>query len=186
MQTKLLINGQLVAGEGAGQAVLNPSRGVALLHMNEASHAQVDAAVNAAAAAFDNWSQLPVKERAMLLLRLADKIEANAEELARLESDNCGKPFGLALNDEIPAIADVFRFFAGASRCLQGSAAGEYLHVYDPARPDWRGGLHRALELPVDDGRLEVGPGAGRGQHRGAQTVGANAADGIEARGVCR
>ncbi len=127
MQTKLLINGQLVAGEGASQAVLNPSRGVALLHINEASHAQVDAAVNAAAAAFDNWSQLPVKDRAMLLLRLADKIEANAEELARLESDNCGKPFGLALNDEIPAIADVFRFFAGASRCLQGSAAGEYL-----------------------------------------------------------
>jgi aminobutyraldehyde dehydrogenase len=127
MQTDLLINGQLVAGEGASQAVLNPSRGLPLLHINEADIAQVDAAVNAAATAFEDWSQTTVKDRAMLLLRLADRIEAHAEELARLESDNCGKPYHLALNDEIPAIADVFRFFAGASRCLQGSAAGEYL-----------------------------------------------------------
>lgn len=127
MQTALLINGQLVAGEGDSQAVLNPAKGMPLIQIREASAAQVDAAVNAAAAAFDGWSQTAVKDRAMLLLRLADKIEALAAEFARLESDNCGKPYNAALNDEIPAIADVFRFFAGASRCLQGSAAGEYL-----------------------------------------------------------
>ncbi len=127
MQTKLLINGQLIAGEGESLAVLNPSLGAPLVRIAEASEAQVDAAVRAADAAFDGWSQTPPKDRAMLLLRLADRIEAHAEELAKLESDNCGKPFGAALNDEIPAIADVFRYFAGASRCLSGSAAGEYL-----------------------------------------------------------
>ncbi|TBV03546.1 gamma-aminobutyraldehyde dehydrogenase [Phytopseudomonas dryadis] len=127
MQTKLLINGQLVAGEGAVQAVLNPSLGTTLVEIHEASAAQVDAAVRAADAAFEGWSQTSPKDRSSLLLKLADTIEAHAEELARLESDNCGKPYSAALNDELPAIADVFRFFAGASRCLGGSAAGEYL-----------------------------------------------------------
>ncbi len=127
MQTKLLINGQLVAGEGAAQAVLNPARGTTLVDIPEASEAQVDAAVRAADAAFDAWSQTSPKDRSALLLKLADRIDAGAEELARLESDNCGKPYAAALNDELPAVADVFRFFAGASRCMSGSAAGEYL-----------------------------------------------------------
>ncbi|MDD1014294.1 gamma-aminobutyraldehyde dehydrogenase [Pseudomonas rubra] len=127
MHTRLLINGQLVEGEGAGYAVLNPALGTVLVEVNEASEAQVDAAVRAADRAFDSWSQSTPKERSLLLLKLADAIEAHGEALARLESDNCGKPYTAALNDEIPAIADVFRFFAGATRCLGGSAAGEYL-----------------------------------------------------------
>lgn len=127
MQSKLLINGQLIAGEGLAQPVFNPALGSVLLEIPEATPAQVDAAVLAADAAFDGWSQTPPKDRAQLLLKLADRIEAHAEELARLESLNCGKPYSAVLNDEIPAIADVFRFFAGASRCLSGSAAGEYL-----------------------------------------------------------
>ncbi|MDD2047425.1 gamma-aminobutyraldehyde dehydrogenase [Pseudomonas putida] len=127
MQTRLLINGQLVAGEGNALAVLNPALGSVLVEINEASEAQVDAAVRAADNAFESWSQTTPKERSLLLLKLADSIEAHGEELARLESDNCGKPYSAALNDEIPAIADVFRFFAGATRCLSGSAAGEYL-----------------------------------------------------------
>ncbi|MDU4249279.1 gamma-aminobutyraldehyde dehydrogenase [Pseudomonas sp.] len=127
MQTHLLINGQLVAGEGEKLAVLNPSLGTTLVEIAEATPAQVDAAVLAADAAFDGWSQTAPKDRAMLLLQLADAIDANAEELARLESNNCGKPYSAALNDELPAVADVFRFFAGACRVMQGSAAGEYL-----------------------------------------------------------
>ncbi|WP_263141332.1 gamma-aminobutyraldehyde dehydrogenase [Pseudomonas sp. RIT-PI-AD] len=127
MQTKLLIDGRLVAGEGARQAILNPSLGTTLVDIAEASGAQVDAAVQAAETAFDGWSQTPPKDRAQRLLGLADLIEANADTLARLEADNCGKPYANVLNDEIPAVADVFRFFAGASRCLSGSAAGEYL-----------------------------------------------------------
>jgi len=127
MQTRLLINGQLVAGEGNALAVLNPALGSVLVEINEASESQVDAAVRAADRAFESWSQTTPKERSLLLLKLADSIEAHGEELARLESDNCGKPYAAALNDEIPAIADVFRFFAGAGRCPGGSAAGEYL-----------------------------------------------------------
>ncbi len=127
MQTKLLINGQLVAGEGEKLAILNPSLGTTLVEIAEATPAQVDAAVRAADAAFETWSQTAPKDRSLLLLKLADAIDAHAEELARLESNNCGKPFAAALNDELPGVADVFRFFAGASRCLQGSAAGEYL-----------------------------------------------------------
>ncbi|MFB1631103.1 gamma-aminobutyraldehyde dehydrogenase [Pseudomonas sp. AP-1] len=127
MQTNLLINGQLVAGEGETLAVLNPSLGTTLIEIAEATPAQVDAAVQAADTAFDSWSQTAPKDRSLLLLKLADAIDANAAELARLESNNCGKPYSAALNDELPAVADVFRFFAGASRCLQGSAAGEYL-----------------------------------------------------------
>lgn len=67
----------------------------------------------AADSAFESWSQVAPKDRSLLLLKLADAIEANGEELAKLESDNCGKPLGAALNDEIPAIADVFRFSLG-------------------------------------------------------------------------
>lgn len=127
MQTQLLINGQLLAGEGASQAVLDPARGSVLVEIAEASEAQVDAAVRAADAAFDGWAQTAPKDRSLALLKLADAIDANADELARLESANCGKPLAAARNDELPAIADVFRFFAGAARCLSGSAAGEYL-----------------------------------------------------------
>jgi len=93
----------------------------------EASRAQVNAAVLAADAAFSGWSQTPPKDRAALLLRLADRIEADGEAYAKLESLNCGKPYAAALGDEIPAIADVFRFFAGACRSMTGAVAGEYL-----------------------------------------------------------
>lgn len=127
MQTLLLINGKMVLGEGDSQPVINPSTGTVLVDLHEANSVQVDAAVQAADAAFDSWSQTAPKVRSLLLLKLADKIEAHAEELARLESNNCGKPFVAVLNDELPGVADVFRFFAGASRCMNGSAAGEYL-----------------------------------------------------------
>ncbi|MGU7771709.1 gamma-aminobutyraldehyde dehydrogenase [Burkholderia sp. MR1-5-21] len=123
----MLINGKLVAGEGERLTVLNPSLGTTLVEIAEATPTQVDAAVQAADAAFDAWSQTAPKDRSMLLLKLAGAIDANAQELARLESSNCGKPYTAALNDELPAIADSIRFFAGAGRCLQGSAAGEYL-----------------------------------------------------------
>ncbi|MBC3413773.1 gamma-aminobutyraldehyde dehydrogenase [Pseudomonas sp. SWRI51] len=127
MQTQMLINGRLVDGEGAVWTVLDPATGQALAQIKEATEAQVDIAVRAADQAFDGWSQTPPKERAAALLAIADSIEAHGEALAKLESDNCGKPYSAALNDEIPAIADVFRYFAGAARCMGGSAAGEYL-----------------------------------------------------------
>ncbi|WP_436874392.1 aminobutyraldehyde dehydrogenase [Kosakonia sacchari] len=127
MQHQLLINGVLVNGEGEKQPVYNPATGDVLLEIAEASAAQVDAAVQAADRAFASWGQTTPKVRAECLLQLAQVIEDNAETFARLESLNCGKPLHCVLNDEIPAVVDVFRFFAGAARCLNGLAAGEYL-----------------------------------------------------------
>ena len=63
-------------------------------------------------------------------MRLADAIEERAEELVRAESENTGKPFGLTMEEEIPAGVDQIRFFAGAARVLEGKSAGEYLEGY--------------------------------------------------------
>ena len=127
MQTRLLIDGKLTGGEGVAESILDPATGAEIAKVPEASREQVDAAVRAAKAAFSGWSQTTPKDRAALLLKLADRIEGDAAALAELESRNAGKPLAAALNDEIPAIADVFRFFAGAARTQHGALAGEYL-----------------------------------------------------------
>lgn len=110
MQNNLLINGKLVAGEGETVPVFNPATGEEILSIAEASVTQVDAAVDAADLAFAGWSQTTPKTRAECLLRLADLITEHAQELAQLESLNCGKPLHCVVNDELPAVADVFRF----------------------------------------------------------------------------
>ena len=130
MDTQQLIGGVLVAGQGASEAVINPATGATLTQVCEASEAQIVAAVDAAAGAFNDWSATVPKDRAALLLKLADHIESQGAAYARLESQNCGKPYSAVLNDEIPAIADVFRFFAGAARTQHGALAGEYLPGY--------------------------------------------------------
>ena len=131
MNTKLFIKGRFVAGKGDHkEQVLDPATGKAIAEVAEASEDQIVAAVEAANAAFPAWARTAPKDRATMLLKLADRVEAEARELASLESRNCGKPLAAALNDEIPAIADVFRFFAGAARMQHGSAAGEYLPGY--------------------------------------------------------
>jgi aminobutyraldehyde dehydrogenase len=127
MNTKLLINGKLVAGKGAKEDVLDPATGKTIASVAEASDEQIGSAVETAGKAFDGWSATPPKDRAALLLKVADHIEADGAEYAKLESRNCGKPLTAAQNDEIPAIADVFRFFAGAARTQHGAVAGEYL-----------------------------------------------------------
>jgi aminobutyraldehyde dehydrogenase len=127
MQTRLLINGALVPGEGQAENVLDPATGKPIVQVAEANRAQVDAAVAAAEGAFDAWSRTTPKDRAALLLKLADYIESDARAFAELEARNTGKPVAAMQNDEIPAIADVFRFFAGAARTLHGPLAGEFL-----------------------------------------------------------
>ena len=127
MQTRLLINGALVAGEGPTESILDPATGKSIASVPEASAAQVSAAVSGAEAAFEGWSRTTPKDRAGLLLKLADHIESDGAAYAELESRNTGKPAAAMLNDEIPAISDVFRFFAGAARTLHGPVAGEYL-----------------------------------------------------------
>ncbi len=125
--TQLLINGKFVKGEGAPISVLNPSTGAEITQVNEASMAQIESAVKTAAIAFKTWKKTTPSQRAGMLLALAEAIDSNAEDFAELESLNCGKPYQAALNDEMPAVADVFRFFAGAVRNMTGSLAGEYL-----------------------------------------------------------
>jgi aminobutyraldehyde dehydrogenase len=127
MQTRLLIDGELTGGEGVAERILDPASGAQIASVPEASREQLEAAVGAAKSAFKGWSQTTPKDRAALLLKLADRIEGDATVLAEIESRNTGKPLAAALNDEIPAIADVFRFFAGAARTQHGALAGEYL-----------------------------------------------------------
>ena len=127
MQTKLLIKGKFTTGKGDLEEVLDPATGKVIAEVAEASEEQVNAAVLAAAGALDGWSRTAPKDRAALLLKLADRIEADADAFAELESRNCGKPLAAVKGDEIPAIADVFRFFAGAARTMTGAIAGEYL-----------------------------------------------------------
>jgi aminobutyraldehyde dehydrogenase len=130
MQTQQFINGKFVAGQGETIAILNPATGERIAAVAEADDAQVDAAVRAAEAAFAAWSATTPAARAGLLLKLADAIDANATELAGIESRNCGKPYARVLEDELPVISDVLRFFAGAARVMGASAAGEYLPGY--------------------------------------------------------
>jgi aminobutyraldehyde dehydrogenase len=127
MNTKLLIGGRLVTGEGAADAVLDAATGGEIASVHAASVSQVEEAVRAAEAAFPGWARTAPKERSLALLRIAEEIEADADGYAALESRNTGKPLAAARNDEMPSIADVFRFFAGVCRSPAGLAAAEYL-----------------------------------------------------------
>src|SRR6516162_10217180 len=127
MNTQLLIGGRLVGGEGAADVVLDAATGAQIANVPAASVQQVHAAVRAAEDAFDGWSRTAPKDRALALLSIAEEIEADADGYAALESRNTGKPLAAARNDEMPSIADVFRFFAGACRSPAGLAAAEYL-----------------------------------------------------------
>ena len=127
IQTHLFINGQFVKGEGSLISVINPSTEVEITQVAEASIAQIQLAVTAAANAFPIWRKTTPRDRSTMLLKLADALETNAISFAELESLNCGKPYLAALNDEIPAVADVFRFFAGAVRNMTGALSSEYL-----------------------------------------------------------
>ena len=130
MQTKLLIDGRFIDGEADADDVLNPATGALIVKIPSASKDQVDKAVAAASRAFDGWSRTTPAMRSSLLLQLADRIEAQADDFAALESLNCGKPRARMREDELPSVIDCFRFFAGAVRCMPGSATGEYVQGF--------------------------------------------------------
>ncbi|TXH70931.1 MAG: gamma-aminobutyraldehyde dehydrogenase [Thiothrix sp.] len=127
MDTQMLIGDRFEAGTADEEIVLNPRNGAKILSVNEASPDQVNRAVLAAEQAFDHWSRTTPAQRSAYLLKIADELEAQADEFASLEALNCGKPINAVRNDEIPAIVDCYRFFASAVRCMPGNAAGEYL-----------------------------------------------------------
>ncbi len=124
------VDGEPVAAEGDTEAVLNPATGEELARAPVASAEDVDHAVGAARRAFEGWSQTTPAQRAEALLALADVIDENADYIARLEALNAGKPIEAVKGDELPVMSDNLRFFAGAARCLEGRAAGEYMEGY--------------------------------------------------------
>jgi len=127
---KNFVNGKLVASvEGETEPIISPVDEKVLGKVPKGTAKDVDRAVDAAAAAFEKWQDSTPQDRSLMLLKLADRIEQNGDELASLEADNVGKPIGLA-KAEIPFLVDNLRFFAGACRCLEGKAAGEYLAGY--------------------------------------------------------
>ena len=127
MDTSMLIGSTFEAGTEAEEKILNPKTGETIFDLPEASQAQIDAAVAAAEKAFATWSRTTPAQRSAYLLKIAERIEAEAQDFAALEALNCGKPINAVVNDEIPAIVDCWRFFAGAVRSMPGVVAGEYL-----------------------------------------------------------
>jgi betaine-aldehyde dehydrogenase len=122
------VNGQQVdAADGRTSEVINPATGEAYAAAPVSSAADVDAAMQAAATAFESWRDSTPGERQLALLRIADSFESRAEELIAAEVENTGKPTGLTRSEEMPPMIDQIRFFAGAARVLEGRSAGEYL-----------------------------------------------------------
>jgi betaine-aldehyde dehydrogenase len=122
------VGGEYVDGRSDQRSPLvDPSTGETYGDAPVSSRADVDLAYESAAKAFDTWRTTTPSQRQEALLRIADAVEARAEELVEAESRNTGKVVPLTLAEEIPPMVDQIRFFAGAARVLEGRSAGEYL-----------------------------------------------------------
>ncbi|MFL6105602.1 MAG: gamma-aminobutyraldehyde dehydrogenase [Marmoricola sp.] len=125
---KNIIDGQLVdAADGATYDVIDPTTGEVYAAAPMSGAVDVDRAYGAAATAFESWRSTTPQDRASALLKIADAIEARAEEINAVESRDTGKPLHLTMSEEMPYASDHFRFFAGAARILEGKSAGEYM-----------------------------------------------------------
>ena len=131
---RLWIDGEWTDSQGGSMMEIeNPATGEAITRVVNASRADVDAAVQAARTAYydGRWSRKTPGERSLALLRLADLVEANAEKLARAESENTGKPYEfVSLGADLPFLIDNLRFFAAAARDTHGAHAGEFMAGY--------------------------------------------------------
>ena len=122
------INGQSVDSKsGETTTLINPATGQPFATAPISNAADVDMAMQAASNAFVDWRDSTPSERQRALLKIADAIEARADEFVATESENCGKPLGLTASEEVPPMVDQIRFFAGAARNLEGKSAGEYM-----------------------------------------------------------
>ncbi|MBC6459609.1 gamma-aminobutyraldehyde dehydrogenase [Actinomadura sp. HBU206391] len=126
--TRNFVNGAWTdVTDGRTAELISPVTGEVFGTAPVSGQADVNAAVEAAAGAFETWRDTTPAERQLALLRIADAIEARADELVAAESENTGKPLGLTHSEEIPPMVDQIRFFAGAARVLEGRSAGEYM-----------------------------------------------------------
>src|ERR687896_313773 len=129
-KTKLqnFIDGEFVdAAEGATEEVTNPANGEVIADMPLSTEEDVNRAVAAAKDAFDGWATTTPSERATAMLKLADLLDEHADEISDLEAADAGKPRNAFHDDEMPAVSDTLRFFAGAGRVPEGQASGEYV-----------------------------------------------------------
>ena len=125
---KNFVNGKHVeAADGRTTNVVNPVTGKAYATAPLSAQADVDAAMAAAATAYEEWKETTPSERSLALFRMADAVEARADDLIAMEVENCGKPAHLTRSEEIPPMVDQIRFFATAARHLEGKSAGEYM-----------------------------------------------------------
>ena len=115
------------AADGRTSELIDPTNGQAYATAPLSGQAEMDHALAAAQRAFEEWGETTPGERQHALLKIADALEARADELVAIESANTGKPLGLTASEEIPPMIDQIRFFAGAARTLEGRAAAEYL-----------------------------------------------------------
>ena len=134
MSDKLWIDGRWTASRGGGDLkVENPATGEVIDSVVDGSAADVDNAVRAANTAFfdGRWSKLSPGARALAIHRMADLLETRAEEFARIESEDTGKPYaGVSLGADLPMAVDNLRFFAAAARNIAGTASGDFMTGY--------------------------------------------------------
>jgi betaine-aldehyde dehydrogenase len=125
--TNVIGGGPQAAVDGQTTTTVDPASGRPVATAPDSTAIDVDLAVAAARRAFPQWSRTTPAERGAALLELAQRLERRAEEFVAWESADAGKPIEAVRADELPSIVDHLRFFAGAARCLEGKAAGEYL-----------------------------------------------------------
>jgi betaine-aldehyde dehydrogenase len=165
---QMFIDGAWVdASSGETRDVINPATGEVLATVQEANAEDTNRAVAAAKKAFDEtWFDSTPKDRQLALLKLADAVEANADEIVRLEALNVGKPAAVTMSEEIPPIVDNLRFFAGAARTLEGRSAGEYMAGFTSfirREPIGVAGLIAPLNYPLMMAIWKIGPALATG-----------------------
>ena len=126
-----VINGESVqAASSEASELVNPTTGEVFALAPASSAADIDQAYRAASEAFAGWRDATPSARQAAMLKIADVLEAHADELNALESENTGKPIAVTATEEIPPMLDQIRFFAGAARMLEGKSAGEYMQGF--------------------------------------------------------
>jgi len=122
------VNGKYAdATDGRTSDLIDPSTGEVYAQAPVSGRQDVDAAMQAAAAAFEGWRDTTPSERSLAMFRIADAMEKRADDIVAAETRNTGKPVALTASEEVPPAVDQIRFFAGAARVLEGRSAGEYM-----------------------------------------------------------
>jgi betaine-aldehyde dehydrogenase len=165
---QMYIGGRWVdASDGNTRQITSPATGDVIAEVPEGTAEDVDRAVEAAKNAFEaTWSDATPGERMRALLKMADLVEEHADELGRLESENVGKVLALTMSEEVPVIADQFRFFAGGARFLEGRAAGEYMKGFTSIlrrEPIGVAGLIAPWNYPLYMAAWKMGPALAAG-----------------------